>query len=119
MQILFIFFFNNVDAYIEEISGDKHLAFASTDKNKEVLKNYKTLCDETENQIETINGGESIKYKIYFIRIRFESDDDLSLGKILSIHSIIIATRFVFQEDSKYCSQVCLHECVYESVVEL
>ena len=30
--------FNNVDGYIEESNEDKYLAFASTDKNKEVLE---------------------------------------------------------------------------------
>ena len=35
------------------------------------------------------------------MKIRFESNDDLSLGKILSIPSVIIITRSVFQEDNK------------------
>ena len=32
--------FNNIDGYIEESNEDKYLIFASTDKNKEVLKKY-------------------------------------------------------------------------------
>ena len=32
--------FNTVDGYIKEINRDKYLIFASTDKNKEVLKKY-------------------------------------------------------------------------------
>ena len=32
--------FNNVDGYTEESNGNKYLVFASTDKNKEVLKKY-------------------------------------------------------------------------------
>ena len=36
--------FNNVDAYTEESSDNKYLIFASTDKNKEVLKKvHRTL----------------------------------------------------------------------------
>ena len=53
------------------------------------------------------------------MKIRFESDDNLPLGKILSIPSIIIVTRSAFQEDKKYYPQVCLHECLFESVGEL
>ena len=71
------------------------------------------------NQIETINGGKSIKYKKDFMKIRFESDDDLPLGKILNILSLIIVTRSVFQEDNKYYPQVYLHECFYKFVEEL
>ena len=47
------------------------------------------------------------------MKIMFESDDDLPLGKLLNIPSMIIVTISVFQEDSKYYPQVYLHECVY------
>ena len=54
-----------------------------------------------------------------FIKTRFESDDDLPAGKTLSISGIIIVVGSVLQEDNKYYPQVCLHECLYESVGEL
>ena len=50
------------------------------------------------------------------MKIRFESDDDLTFDKILSIPGMIIVVWSVLQEDNKYCPQVCLHECLYESV---
>ena len=53
------------------------------------------------------------------MKIRFESDDDLSLGKILNVPSLIIVTRSVFQEDNKYYPQVYLHEYFYEFVEKL
>ena len=43
--------------------------------------------------------------------VRFKSNDNLPLGKILSIT--------VLQKDNKYYPQVCLHECLYEFVNEL
>ena len=45
--------------YIEESNGNKYLAFASTDKNKEVLKKYTELLDKIKYLIKTINGGEA------------------------------------------------------------
>ena len=111
--------FNNVVGYIEESNGDKYLVFASTDQNKEVLKKYTELRDEIKNQTETINGGEPIKYKKDFMKIRFELDDNLPFGKILSIPGMIIFVGSVLQEDNKYYPQVCLHECVYEFVIKL
>ena len=77
-------------------NGDIYLIFASTNKDKEVLEKYTGLWNETKNQIETINSSETIEYKKDFIKIRFESDDDLPLGKISSILSMIIVTRSVF-----------------------
>ena len=53
------------------------------------------------------------------MKIGFGSVDALLLGKILNIRSMIIVTRFIFQEDNKYYLQVYLHECVYKSVGEL
>ena len=88
--------------------------FASTVNSKEVLEKYTKLWDEIKNQIETINGDKPIKYKKSFMKIRFKSDDDLPLGKILSIPSMILVVRSVFQEVNNYYPQVRLYECPYE-----
>ena len=77
-------------------------------------KKYTELWNEIKNQIKTTNGGEPIEYKKDFMKIRFESDDDLPLGEILSIPSMIVVTRFVFREDTKYYPQVYLCDCGYE-----
>ena len=45
------------------------------------LEKHTELWDKIKNQIETITGGQTIKYKENFIKLRFESDDDLPLGK--------------------------------------
>ena len=81
-NLLYIIF-DNVDGYIIEGSKRyKYLIFASTKNNKKVLEKYTELWDGIKNQIETINGGESIKYKKDFIKIRFDSNDDLPFGRI-------------------------------------
>ena len=62
MKILCLVF-NDVDVYIIEKSNEKkYLVFALTKNNKNVLGNYRKLWNEIKNQIETITGGESIKY---------------------------------------------------------
>ena len=76
-----------------------------------IFKKYTKLCDEIKNRIETINGGKPIKYRKDFFKVRFESNDDVPLGKILSIPSMITVVKSVFQKDSKYYLQVYLHEC--------
>ena len=52
------------------------------------------------------------------MKIRFESDDDLPLGKILNIPACVIIVRSVFQENNNYYPQFFLHECFYEYVYE-
>ena len=54
------------------------------------------------------------KYKKDFMKIKFNSNDDLPMGKILSIPVCIIIVRSGFGKDGKYYPQVLLHECFYE-----
>ena len=53
------------------------------------------------------------------MKIRFESDGNLPLGKILIIFSLIIVVGSVSQEDNEYYPQFFLDECLYESMGEL
>ena len=69
------------------------MIFASTDKNGRALENYTELWDEIKKQIESINGNKVIKYSKDFMKIRFNSNDDLPLAKILNISVCIIIVR--------------------------
>ena len=53
------------------------------------------------------------------MRIRFDSNDDLPLNKILSIPILSIAVKSVFQNENKYYLQIHVHECEYEYECEL
>ena len=106
--------FNNVDGYIEESNENEYLIFASTDKKKEALENYTGLWNEIKYQIKMIYGNKPIEYGKDFMKIKFESDNDLPLGKILSFPVCIITVGYVFQKNNNYYPQVHLHECLYE-----
>ena len=94
--------FNNVDGYTtEENNEDKRLIFDFPNNNKEILGQYKKLWNEIKNQIKTTNGVKPIQYKRDLMKIKFESNDDLPLRKMLNI-PIIVITGLVFQEGSKY-----------------
>ena len=110
--------FSDVNGYIIEESGNKDLIFALTKKNKKVLKLCRKLWNEIKNQIKTINGGKSIRYNKDFLKIRFDSNNDIPLGKILSISVLGILVKSVFQKENKYCPQIHLHECEYQCEYE-
>ena len=78
-QNRFYVIFNKVDGYVEESNGNKYLIFLFTDKEK-----YSELWNKIKKQIKTISGGEPIECKKDVMKIWVESEDDLSLGKILS-----------------------------------
>ena len=106
--------FNNLDTHTEKSSENKYFIFASTDKNGKALENYTELWDEIKEQIELISGNKVTKYKKDFMKTKFKANDDLPLGKILSIRVCIIIVRSVFEKDGKYYPQVLLPECFYE-----
>ena len=60
------------------LKKDKSLIFAFTDMNNEILETYTELWNEIKNQIETINDDKPVRYKRVFMKIRLESDEDLS-----------------------------------------
>ena len=48
------------------------------------------------------------------MKIKFNSDDDLSLNKQLKFHNMIITIRSVFEEDGKLYPQVILNYTLHE-----
>ena len=71
-----------------------------------VLGDYTGLWNEIKEYIELIGDNKVIKYIKDFMKIKFESDDDLPLGKILNIPVCVINAKGIFEEDSKYYPQV-------------
>ena len=69
---------------------------------------------EIKSCIEKINDNKSGEYKKDFMKIKFDSDDKLSLNKQLKFLSVTIVIRFVFEDDGKYYPQAFLDDCLYE-----
>ena len=90
------------------------MVFDSTDEKKEVLERYAELWDGIKNEIETINGGKEGKYDEDFMKIKFDTDDDLPLNKLLKLYMLTIVVRSALEEDSKYYPQIYLDECLYK-----
>ena len=101
---------NHASGYIEEKNGNKYLIFDSVDENKEVLKKYADVWDGIKNKIKAINGGKENDYEKDYMKIKFNSDDNLPLNKLLKFHNMTITIRSVFQEKGK----VYPHFLVYE-----
>ena len=104
----------DVNRYIEESNGNKYLTFSSTDRNKKVLEKYTKLLDKIKYHIQTIHANKSGEYDKDYMKIKFNSDEDLPLNKILKLHLLTIIVRSVFEEDGKYYRQVFLDECLYK-----
>ena len=90
---------NEVNASFSEKTGDKYLTFSAADKNKNTLEKYTKFWDEIKYHIQTVNTDKSGKYKKDYIKVKFNSDDDLPLNKILKLRILTTVVRSVFEED--------------------
>ena len=99
--------------YIEEKDVNKYLIFNSTDENKESLKKYNDVFNGIGSKIKNISGDEC-DYEKDYMKIKFNSDDDLPLNKHVKFHNMIITIRSIFEEDGKLYPQVLLDYTLYE-----
>ena len=94
-----------LDGFIEEIEGSKYLNIALTDSNEDVLMKYTEVWEGIKNQVEKIRSkelGPAVlvgEYGKDYMKIKFNSDDDLPLNKILKFHVLTIIIRNVFEKD--------------------
>ena len=106
---------NHASGYIEEKNGNKYLIFDdSVNENKGLLKKYADVWDGIKNEIKAINGGKENDYGKDYMKIKFNSDDDLPLNKPLKFHAVTTIIRSVFEEGGKLYPQVVLDGCLYE-----
>ena len=50
------------------------------------------------------------------MKIRFKSDDDWALNKLLKLHLMTIIIRCVVSEDGKLYPELCLDDTLYKLV---
>ena len=95
--------FNKVNGFTEEINGNKYLTLVPTKESKE--KKYGELCSKTRDLIRAITKN-SDDYDEKYMKIKFDSDDDLPLNKTIEIPTVTTVIRSVFHKNNKYYPQV-------------
>ena len=101
------------NGYIEEKGANKYLIFNSTDENKELLKNDNDVFNGMRNKIKEINNNEC-DYEKDYLKIKFNSDDDLPINKSLRFGNLTITIRHVIEDDGKFYPQVFLDDTLYQ-----
>ena len=81
-------------------------------KIKTYLK-YNDVFIGIRDKIKEINSGE-FDYKKDYMKIKFNSGDNLPLNKPLKFHLMTITIRSIFEEDGKLYPQVFLDDTLYE-----
>ena len=104
---------NRIDVFIEEKNGVKCLNISDTGKNSEILKKYNQVFDGIKHHIKKINNNDS-KYDKDYMKIKFNTDNDIPLNKMLYFLTITVIIRCVFEKNGKYYPQVYLDERLYQ-----
>ena len=93
----------------------KYLNISLTCNNNDVLVKYAEVWSGIKDQIKTTNDGSVGELLIKdYLKIKFDSDDNLSLNKILKFCVLTIIIRNIFEIDGKYCPQIFLDDCLLE-----
>ena len=78
-------------------------------KIKNYFKKYNDVFNGIRDKIKEINSNEC-DYEKDYMKIKFDSDDDLPLNKSLKFTLMTITIRCVFEEDGKRYPQVLLED---------
>ena len=113
---LFYLLVNHANGYIEEKSGNKHSILDDyVNENKALLKAYANVWDEIKSEIKTINGGgKGNDYGKDYMKIKFNSDNDLPLNKPLKFHAMTIIIRDLFLKVINFIRKFFLDDALYE-----
>ena len=88
--------------YIKQWGGNKYLIFNNSFTIiKNLLKKYVEFWDVVKHDIKKINGGKETDCRKDYIKIKFESDDDLPVNEPLIFHEMHIFVGFAFKENDK------------------
>ena len=105
---------NRIDCFIEDKNGDKYLNIADTDRTGEVSKKYAEIWNGIKGSSKKINNIELREYDKDYMKIKFNSDDDIPLNKQLHFPTITVIIRNIFEKDGTYYLQSFLDECLHE-----
>ena len=53
-------------------------------------------------------------YDEKYMKIKFNSDDELPLNKMIELPTMTVVVRAIFLENNKYYQQALLDECLYK-----
>ena len=106
MKLLYLCI-NHASRYIEEINENKYFILDSINENKELLKKYSDVFNGIMDKIKKVSNDEC-DYEKNYMKIKFNSNDNLPINKPLKFHNTTITIRSVFKEDGKLYPQVFL-----------
>ena len=79
----------------------------------DVLRKFANIWKSIRAKIEENTGG-IVQYDKDYMKIKFESNDNLPTDNIVNMHQVTIIIRSVFAQNGKYYPQLFLDSGLYE-----
>ena len=80
----------------------------------DVLRKFSNIWKSIRANIEE-NTDDIVQYDKDYMKIKFESNDNLPIDNIINMHQVTIIIRLVFQKGKKLYPQIYLDDCLYKS----
>ena len=104
---------HKIKGHFEEVNGDKYLIISS--ENVDVMQKYQEAFGGIKKIVKRTNDYRyPMKHDDDYMKIKFNTNDNIILNKIIYFPTITIIIRSVTQKDIKYCPQIFLDDCLHE-----
>ena len=88
---------NRIKGHFEEVDREKYLIISS--KKSDIMLKYQEVFDGIKEIIKKINDySQPMKYDDNYLKIKFNTDDNIPLNKIIYIPTITIIIRSITQK---------------------
>ena len=79
----------------------------------DVLRNFANIWKSIRAKTDE-NTGDIVQYDKDYMKIKFESNDNLPVDNIVNMHQVTIISRSVFAQNGKFYPQLFLDDALYE-----
>ena len=102
----------DVTCTVEKIEGSSDHYFLIDLSNKDALNVFDDMFNFISNKINKIDGDDK---KVYgYIRLKFNSDVDLPLDKLIKFHTITVIVAGVIHKGNKFYPEIYIDEGIFE-----
>ena len=102
----------DVKCTVEKVEGSSDRYLVIDLSNKDVLNVFDDMFNFISNKINKIDGDDKQVYG--YIRLKFNSDVDLPLDKLIKFHSLIVIVACVIRKGNKFYPEIYIDEDIYE-----
>ena len=102
----------DVTCTVEKIEGSSDRYLVIDLSNKNVLNVFDDMFNFISNKTNKLDGDDK---KVYgYIRLKFNSDVDLPLDKLIKFHTLTVIVACVIRKGNKFYPEIYIDEGIYE-----